>query len=179
MQFDSCSTREVTLRGEAYFEVTKSSNRFAVNTERMKLQVYGTTFNVFAREKMPVEAVLVEGRVGITPENGTEETILHPGDMYSIDEAGDIKVMQVDLAEYKAKRNGYVLFNGKTIEQIVRSLELYYDVDFVHEGVVPDTREYVFSVKRTSSLREVLDVIVSVADVKFVIDGKEVEITRK
>lgn len=179
VQFDSCSTREVTLRGEAYFEVTKSSNRFAVNTERMKLQVYGTTFNVFAREKMPVEAVLVEGRVGITPESGTEETILHPGDMYSIDEAGDIKVMQVDLAEYKAKRNGYVLFNGKTIEQIVRSLELYYDVDFVHEGVVPDTREYVFSVKRTSSLREVLDVIVSVADVKFVIDGKEVEITRK
>ena len=110
---------------------------------------------------------------------GTEETLLHPGDMYSIDEAGDIKVMQVDLAEYKAKRNGYVLFNGKTIEQIVRSLELYYDVDFVHEGVVPDTREYVFSVKRTSSLREVLDVIESVADVKFVIDGKEVEITRK
>lgn len=179
VQFDSCSTREVALRGEAYFEVTKSSHRFAVNTGRMKLQVYGTTFNVLAREKTPDEAVLVEGRVGITPKNGTGETILRPGEQSSIDDAGDIKVVQVDLAEYKAKRNGYILFNGKTIEQIVRSLELYYDVNFVSGDMLPDTREYVFSVKRTSSLREVLDVIESVADVKFVINGKEVSVVRK
>ena len=178
VQFDSCSTREVALRGEAYFEVTKSSNRFAVNTGRMKLQVYGTTFNVLAREEAPDEAVLVEGRVGITPKNGTGETILRPGDMSSIDETGGIKVVQVDLAEYKAKRNGYILFNGKTIEQIARSLELYYDVDFERGDTIPDMREYVFSVKRTSSLREVLDVIESVADVKFVINGKEVSVVR-
>lgn len=179
VQFDSCSVREVALRGEAYFEVTKSSNRFAVNTGRMKLQVYGTIFNVLAREEAPDEAVLVEGRVGIMPKDGTGETILRPGELSSIDDAGGVKVVQVNLAEYRAKRNGYILFNGKTIEQIVRSLELYYDVDFERGNTVPDTREYVFSVKRTSSLREVLDVIESVADVKFVINGKEVSVVRK
>ncbi len=53
----------MTLRGEGYFEVTKSSNRFVVNTDNMKLQVYGTTFNVISRDNLPDEAVLVEGVV--------------------------------------------------------------------------------------------------------------------
>ena len=56
---------------------------------------------------------------------------------------------------------------------------MYYDVDFERGDTIPDMREYVFSVKRTSSLREVLDVIESVADVKFVINGKEVSVVRK
>lgn len=179
IQFDACSTREVSLRGEAYFEVTKSFNRFAVNTDRMKLQVHGTIFNVIAREEAADKAVLIEGRVGIIPKNGLKETVLSPGDMSSVDEAGSIQVVQVDLSEYKAKRNGYILFNGKTIAQIARDLELYYDVNFEYENTIQDVREYVFSVKRTSSLREVLDVIESVADVKFVINGKEVKIIRK
>ena len=71
VKFDSTSTREVTLRGEGYFEVTKSSNRFVVNTDNMKLQVYGTTFNVISRDNLPDEAVLVEGVVSITPKTSS------------------------------------------------------------------------------------------------------------
>ena len=87
VKFDSTSTREVTLRGEGYFEVTKSSNRFVVNTDNMKLQVYGTTFNVISRDNLPDEAVLVEGVVSITPKNSSDgkETVLHPGDKSFVD----------------------------------------------------------------------------------------------
>lgn len=181
VQFDSCSAREVTLRGEAYFEVTKSSNRFAVNTNCMKLQVYGTTFNVLAREGTPDETVLLEGVVGITPNNVPEgkETVLRPGDKSSVNEAGQVSVAQTDLTEYVAKRNGYILFNGKRIGEIIHSLELYYDVDFIIDDVVLGTQEYVFSIKRDASLREALGAIESVADVKFVIEGKEVKIISK
>ena len=181
VQFDSCSAREVALRGEAYFEVTKSSNRFAVNTDRMKLQVYGTTFNVLAREGTPDETVLLEGVVGITPNNALEgkETVLRPGDKSSVNEVGQVSVAQTDLTEYVAKRNGYILFNGKRIGEIIHSLELYYDVDFIIDHVVLGTQEYVFSIKRDASLREALGAIESVADVKFVIEGKEVKIISK
>ncbi len=181
IQFDSCSAREVTLRGEAYFEVTKSSNRFAVNTDRVKLQVYGTRFNVLAREETPDEAVLVEGVVGITPRNSLKmkETVLRPGDKSTVNEMGQVSVVQTDLAEYIAKRNGYTLFNGKTIKQIIHSLELYYDVDFIIDSAVLGMQEYVFSIRRDVSLREALDVIESVASVKFTIEGKEVKISPK
>lgn len=179
VKFDSTSVREVTLRGEGYFEVTKSSNRFVVNTDNMKLQVYGTTFNVISRDNLPDEAVLVEGVVGITPKNSSDgkETVLHPGDKSSVDKLGQVSVTQTDLAEYTAKRNGYILFNGKTIKQVISSLELYYDVHFlVKNGAVLEKEEYVFSIKQYASLREALDVIEFVSDVKFLIEGKEVRI---
>lgn len=179
VKFDSTSVREVTLRGEGYFEVTKSSNRFVVNTDNMKLQVYGTTFNVISRDNLPDEAVLVEGVVGITPKNSSDgkETVLHPGDKSSVDKLGQVSVTQTDLAEYTAKRNGYILFNGKTIKQVISSLELYYDVHFlVKNEIALEKEEYVFSIKQYASLREALDVIEFVSDVKFLIEGKEVKI---
>lgn len=179
VKFDSTSVREVTLRGEGYFEVTKSSNRFVVNTGNMKLQVYGTTFNVISRDSLPDEAVLVEGVVGITPKNSSDgkEIVLHPGDKSFVDKLGQLTVTQTDLAEYTAKRNGYILFNGKTIKQVISSLELYYDVQFVvkNESILKK-KEYVFSIKQQASLREALDVIEFVSDVKFLIEGKEVKI---
>lgn len=179
VKFDSTSTREVTLRGEGYFEVTKSSNRFVVNTDNMKLQVYGTTFNVISRNNLPDEAVLVEGVVSITPKNSSDgkETVLHPGDKSFVDKLGQLTVTQTNLAEYTAKRNGYILFNGKTIKQIIPSLELFYDVHFsVKNEVALEKEEYVFSIKQHASLREALDVIEFVSDVKFLIEGKEVKI---
>ena len=179
VKFDSTSTREVTLRGEGYFEVTKSSNRFVVNTDNMKLQVYGTTFNVISRDNLPDEAVLVDGVVSITPKNSSDgkETVLHPGDKSFVDKLGQLTVTQTNLAEYTAKRNGYILFNGKTIKQIIPSLELFYDVHFsVKNEVALEKEEYVFSIKQHASLREALDVIEFVSDVKFLIEGKEVKI---
>lgn len=179
VKFDSTSTREVTLRGEGYFEVTKSSNRFVVNTDNMKLQVYGTTFNVISRDSLPDEAVLVEGVVGITPKNSSDgkEIVLHPGDKSFVDKLGQLTVTQTNLAEYAAKRNGYILFNGKTIKQVISSLELYYDVQFiVKNDAILKKKEYVFSIKQHASLREALDMIEFVSDVKFLIEGKEVKI---
>ena len=179
VKFDSTSVREVTLRGEGYFEVTKSSRRFVVNTGNMKLQVYGTTFNIISRNDLPDEAVLVEGVVGITPKNSLDgkETVLHPGEKSFVDKLGQVSVTQTDLAEYTAKRNGYILFNGKTIKQVISSLELYYDVHFlVKNEIALEKEEYVFSIKQHASLREALDVIEFVSDVKFLIEGKEVKI---
>ena len=83
------------------------------------------------------------------------------------------------MAEYIAKRNGYILFNGKTIKEIIHTLELYYDVDFITKNTVLDKKEYVFSVKQDVSLRDALNMIEGVSDVKFVIDGKEVKITSR
>ncbi|MFR1241597.1 MAG: DUF4974 domain-containing protein, partial [Butyricimonas faecihominis] len=131
------------------------------------------------RDSLPDEAVLVEGVVGITPKNSSDgkEIVLHPGDKSFVDKLGQLTVTQTDLAEYTAKRNGYILFNGKTIKQVISSLELYYDVQFiVKNDAILKKKEYVFSIKQHASLREALDMIEFVSDVKFLIEGKEVKI---
>src|SRR5699024_2635005 len=94
-----------------------------------------------------------------------------------VDKLGQLTVTQTDLAEYTAKRNGYILFNGKTIKQVISSLELYYDVQFiVKNDAILKKKEYVFSIKKHTSLREALDMIEFVSDVKFLIEGREVKI---
>lgn len=179
--FDSLSTREVTLCGEGYFEVTKSTRPFVVNTGRMKLQVYGTKFNVRAREEAFDEAVLVEGCVGITPrgEAAGAERCLLPGEKSAVDDAGRMTVEETDLAEYIAKGNGYILFNGKTVGEILTELEWYHDVRFVSGNETQGDRKYVFSVRRGSELREVLDALELVADIRLLVQGKEVRIAEK
>lgn len=177
IKFDNSFARQVTLRGEAFFDVTKSSQPFLVNTDKMRVQVYGTSFNVFAHEEEFDETVLVNGKIGITPlfPEGAEETILHPGESSKIDNTGNIKIEQVDLAEYIAKKDGYILFNGKTIRGILQTLELYYNVNFDIGDLLLDNKEYVCSIKRGIPLKEALSVIEIVLDIKFNIEGKEVE----
>ena len=178
----SATSREVELRGEAFFEVTKSKHRFVVNTERMKLQVYGTTFNVVANgEGLEDEAVLVEGSVGITPRNGeaAQEVMIRPGEKSVVNAAGQVTVKETDVAEYIAKRNGYILFNGKTVGQILQELEMYYGVNFtVGTGMKLSDKEYVVSISRRGSLQEALDILELISEVHFTIEGKEVKMSK-
>ncbi|GHE28689.1 FecR family protein [Sphingobacterium griseoflavum] len=65
--FENAAQREVTLVGEAYFDVAKDSKKpFRIHTPRMEIRVLGTAFNVRDyREDKSAETSLVRGRVEI------------------------------------------------------------------------------------------------------------------
>nr|WP_294795528.1 FecR domain-containing protein [uncultured Mucilaginibacter sp.] len=70
--------REVTLVGEAFFDVVKDRKHpFVVNTASMHLRVLGTAFNVraFANEKKS-EAALVHGSIEVTLVNNPDKKII-------------------------------------------------------------------------------------------------------
>ncbi len=61
--------REVHLEGEGFFEVSRDKQKpFFVQTEELKIKVYGTSFNLkaFPGEKN-IEATLIEGKMSVTP----------------------------------------------------------------------------------------------------------------
>jgi transmembrane sensor len=61
--------REVHLEGEGFFEVSKDKQKpFFVQTEELRIKVYGTSFNLkaFPGEKN-IEATLIEGKMSVTP----------------------------------------------------------------------------------------------------------------
>ena len=70
--------REVKLKGEAYFKVTKGSN-FIVETSAGKVQVLGTQFNVKERKDY-FEVHCYEGRVRV--DHGGKKLVLTPGERY-------------------------------------------------------------------------------------------------
>ena len=65
------ATREVTLKGEAFFDVTKQKGKpFIVHTDAIDIHVLGTSFNVKAYEnENHIETTLYEGAVNVTYKN--------------------------------------------------------------------------------------------------------------
>ena len=69
------TTREVTLEGEAYFDIVKRTGRaFIVHTKEIDISVLGTAFNVksYPNDKT-IETTLIRGLVSITRNNGKSE----------------------------------------------------------------------------------------------------------
>ena len=74
--------REVTLKGEAYFEVAKDkAHPFIVETADINVQVLGTHFNVDAYPTNPdVRTTLLSGSVAVSSRNNSMRMILKPNE---------------------------------------------------------------------------------------------------
>ena len=78
--------REVMLKGEAFFEVTKNEKQpFRVNANELKVEVLGTSFNVVSFDNdNQEEVVLVTGKVALSFESGKIKTAygtMHSGQL--------------------------------------------------------------------------------------------------
>ena len=70
--------REVSLNGEAYFEVTKNPEKpFIIHTKKMDIKVLGTVFNVrsYSDDKI-AEAALIKGSIEVTLKDRKDQKII-------------------------------------------------------------------------------------------------------
>lgn len=135
--------REVTVTGEAYFEVTKNARmpfRVDVNGKAV-IDVLGTHFNVSAYiNEGSINTTLLEGRVKVSRDQ--TGVILKPGQQAQIlAPTAAITVLDtVNIDNVMAWKNGYFVFEGRRFDEIMRQLERWYDIEVVFEGKVPDKR---------------------------------------
>lgn len=90
--------REVSLVGEAYFDVVKNSAKpFVIHTSKMDIKVLGTAFNVkcYPGEKT-TETSLVRGSVEVTLKDRQEKIMLKPNEKLVINNE--------DIAVQKSKK---------------------------------------------------------------------------
>lgn len=108
--------REVTLNGEAYFDVTKNAEKpFIIHTKKMDVKVIGTAFNVrsYSYEKT-AEASLIRGSIEVTLKDRKDQVItLKPNEKISI--ATDEPRQQVS----KPSKTTAVKSEVKPIPQII------------------------------------------------------------
>lgn len=129
-------TREVFLKGEAYFEVTKNEqDPFIVNTQNMDVTVLGTHFNVNSYDDFSSFTVLVEGSVSISKDNdegnGVVKVIV-PGEKASVEQA-TIAVEPVDISNYIDWLTGKLTFVDMPFREIVKKIEIKYNVSIKNE----------------------------------------------
>jgi ferric-dicitrate binding protein FerR (iron transport regulator) len=125
-------TRDVYLKGEAYFEVQKDKNHpFVVKTPAMAVKVLGTHFNVkaFPDENL-YETTLLEGSVALYNNAQTKELYrLKPNQKVSFSEAtGNIRVQKVDAEMEASWREGKFYFDDESLSSIVKNLERNFNV---------------------------------------------------
>lgn len=129
--------RNVELRGEAFFSVTKDKRkRFIVSTpHKASIEVLGTVFNVEAFEKDSViSTTLVEGKVNfIYAGNMKKETIpLLPGQklIYNSN-SRQARLNETNGISETAWKDGKIIFSDTPLPEALHMLEKRYNVEFV------------------------------------------------
>jgi hypothetical protein len=173
-------TREVYVKGEAYFEVAKdASSPFIVHASGVATRVLGTSFNVMAYEgEDRVEITLVTGNVEV--EDAGSRCPLMPGWQAVVDrETHRIARREVNVAAYTSWRNGLFDFGEMTLEELVVKLGRWYDVDFVFESDSARGKRFTGAVKRSNTLEFTLHFIEKTSNVYFKVDGRTIRIHEK
>lgn len=133
--------RKVDVTGEAYFEVERDADKpflLSVNGQAT-VQVLGTRFNVNAyKDEEVLRTSLLDGsvRVVITDGTGSHAIVLEPGQQALISNETDRKIhlLQPDMEKVLAWKNGFFNFEGATLQEVMRQVARWYDVEVEYEG---------------------------------------------
>lgn len=127
--------REVTLEGEAFFNVSHNSARpFIIYTEAAVVEVLGTSLDIRSYpEDSSVQVVVKEGQVSLRSKRECADgnTILNAGEMgqlfISNSQIEKKKVEDYDL--FLGWRNGFLKFKDAPMGKVAEELERKYDIE--------------------------------------------------
>ncbi len=136
--------RKVEITGEAYFEVAHNASapfKVKVNAET-EIEVLGTHFNINSYEnEESINTTLLEGSVRV--KNISSAIVLAPGQQARVNGEEKIKVFNdVDVEQVMAWKNGVFNFNDATLQEVMRQLERWYDIEVRYEKAVPRLEFY-------------------------------------
>lgn len=164
--------REVKLKGEAYFEVKENRKKpFRVNASELNVEVLGTSFDVanYQDEKMS-EVILIEGKVNLSAIDKSKvnrQIILHPGQrgVYKVN-TGKISTEEVNVDKYIAWRDGNLIFRDDKMEEVVKRLSRWFNVEIFVED--PEINSYIYKASfRNENLLQVLNLLKISAPIDF------------
>lgn len=175
LQFDS-TKREVSLSGEAYFDVTKDPQKpFTVKlTGGIEVKVLGTQFNVQAYpDEKTIETTLCEGSVNVS--DGTKETTLTPSlqAVYSKTDKS-ITTRKVDIRLYTSWKKGLFVFENKPLEEIMTTLSRWYNINVFYTNQTVKTYHFTGDLERYGDFRKALGMIEKATSIRFVINGNNI-----
>ena len=157
------NNRQVRTSGEVYFEVATLRLRsglkmpFLVDVAgKANIEVLGTHFNVNAyADEADIRTTLLEGSVKASaipdksgPAGNPQSAILKPGEQISISQTSPARPdgrsggqlshpIPVQTDEVMAWKNGLFVLQGANLEEVIRQLARWYDIDIRYESAVP------------------------------------------
>lgn len=187
--FSGLKERKVELMGEAYFEVAKVAVKeigaksikhmpFIVQTEKQRVEVLGTHFNVNAyNDILSVNTTLLEGSVRVVMLNmdggNSSQVILKPNQQ-SVLTTNGIRVNQVDAEQAIAWKSGLFMFEGESLENIMKKISRWYDVDIYFSSEELKHKIFSGSFSRFTNVSQVLQKIELTHSARFTVKGRKI-----
>ena len=174
----SIDDRQVTLKGEALFEVAKDPlHPFAIHCGQYVASVLGTSFNINASDSA-VELTVLTGQVMISSLFTDSSVVVHPHEhIFFSAKAIDKQESQASEEVSITRNTGYDMhFEDTNMDEIVRRVEGKFDVDIKLED--DDIRNCMISADFTDqSLSTTLTMISEALGARYTIDGKRIIIS--
>lgn len=177
------ANREVSLNGEAYFEVTKDPQHpFIVQAEAISVQVLGTHFNVEAyRDDPEVKATLLEGSVAVSDKSSSTRIVLRPNESAIYNKVKKSLTLEATAHAPKeiAWRSGQFFFNNQPLREIARQLSNSFGIKIhITEEAL---RNYRFTASFTNgeSLEQILELLHQAGQFDYSRNNNQLTITPK
>jgi transmembrane sensor len=171
--------RRATVTGEVYFEVIKDDKHpFIVETDNnIAIQVIGTSFNVKAyKDEKNIVATLLTGAVKVSVGSSTGK-VLKPGQQATVSGEQAIQVHnEVDTDKVIAWKNGYFNFEGLKLEEVLKQLERWYNIEATYDSSLANISFY-GELPRNMTLNDVIKAM-SYTGLQLKIEGNKLSVKK-
>lgn len=172
-------SRTIYLSGEARFQVAKNPDKpFIVGTNHLDIQALGTVFSVRAYpNSQTTSATLEEGciQVGVKPDH-QQLSILKPSEQLVYHHfTHEIQINSVDAKQMSAWKDGYLIFENASFDQLVTALERKYNVTINYNADKYNGRSYYVKFNPNESVEDALIVLSRLIDsFKYTMSGQTI-----
>lgn len=171
------------ITGQAYFEVahefirgTNEKMPFKVKKGNSEVEVLGTHFNVSAFDNENMKVTLLEGSVKLSELTTHDSRFIKPGQQIEVTPDSRLTTRNsVDLDEVMAWKNGNFQFEGADINEVMKQLARWYDVDVEIKGNISD--HFGGTISRDVNVSEVFHMLQLTGTVNYKIEGRKIIVT--
>lgn len=172
-------SREISLTGEAFFEIKHNAEKpFTIHSGKLLITDLGTAFNVKAYpEESRVQVAVESGEVKVEKNNPNGKPILFAGSIkgnhqFTYDKLSDCyKVNDIQASDMLGWRQNKLRFDNAAFYEIARNLERWYNVKINLKGNANHCRLYTVSFDN-EPIDKVLNVLGNLSGANYQIHNK-------
>jgi ferric-dicitrate binding protein FerR (iron transport regulator) len=168
----TASRREVTLHGEAYFDIHKDTRPFIVHSGAIRTTVLGTAFNINANDERDIVITVTKGKVKVENAKG-EFSILHRNEQVSADSL-HLQKLEVNAGETLAWKRSWLLFNDVPMSEAMDTLARRYHLTIAFANPTAGNCPVTATFNGGESPGDMINVLSKINNMNFSIDRDHV-----
>ena len=168
------NSREVSLQGEAYFDVASHPGKpFIIHTGAVKTTVLGTAFSIKANPADPVITITVtRGKVKVEDDKALLAMLEADKQLVYNTKTNRVTEKTVDAEMESDWGSHHLIFRNSTFESIVQEISSIYEVTILFENEALKQRQITASLDDRDAIETILEILCTAQRAYYVMEGE-------